>query len=105
MKIVIDNQTLAEIISGHPAVNSPELYDKCGKITDNILNIWSLGWRPAKPDQEWIKWRPRELNTTADTECNLAMNYQGGHHTTYDHYELPRNIPAQSDAGCRTHSL
>ena len=45
----------------------------------------------------------RELNTTADTECNLTMTYETDHHNTYDYCDAADNISAQSEGGCRNH--
>ena len=103
--IISDNQLLVDILTGHAVNNNDNLEPIFTRITNHIVNIHHLGYRTALPGGEYINWRYRDFNKSADRQCNIALDNASNHihvHTNCHKFlNLRANIFIQSDGGCR----
>ena len=104
IKIVVDNQTLADIVNGDAVLHNPKLIPAISRILDRF-ELWTAqGWHTPTAATPFVNWRYREYNKSADEMCNAVMDREADvfHHT---HGKPPQNnytnIFGQSDGGCR----
>ena len=103
--IISDNQLLVDILTGHAVNTNDNLEPIFIRITNHIASIHHLGYRTALPGGEYVNWRYREFNKSADKQCNIALDnghsHLSLHPRCYTYLARRANIFLQSDGGCR----
>ena len=105
MRIIVDNQTLSEVTNGHSVLKDVEMRPIFVRITRFIKDLHARGQSSPTPCTPMLDWRPRELNTEADSACNLVMDrnssFQWFSKNFEKHVRCSQNIYMHSDGGCR----
>ncbi len=100
-RIIVDNQQVRDVLMGYSPLTDKTLYHVCNRITNNTTHLLQSGWETTTPQADPIEWRPRELNTGADAQCNIAMDNGHNHMHINNGNLLDHNIFLQRDVGCR----
>ena len=103
--MVVDNQTIYSLLSGHDSTNNDTYHDLCNTITNNFDAILHSG---RKLPFDWsgpIEWRYRELNKPADRVCNITFDTETSFTWKQPNYDSfinnNNNLYISSDGGCR----
>ena len=101
IRIVIDNQTLANIVNGDAVLTDTKLEPAIQRIIDRTHTWQDLGWHTGTAATPYINWRYREHNKTADRACNQVMDNNHNIHNQITSPPPTQPHNAQSDGGCR----
>ena len=105
VRIVVDNQTLSEAINGHSVLKDVEMRPIFCRITRHVEQLYERGQLSPTKCIAMLDWRPRELNTEADSACNLVLDRKASFkwfsQNFAKHVRCNLNIYMHSDGGCR----
>ena len=103
---VVDNQVVAETVSGRVALADLEVRPIFDKIGASLLKLLDTGLRPPKDCMSPVEWRPRGYNKRPDAICNALLDGASSFKHLGDNadvviHSLRPHFLLHSDGGCR----
>lgn len=74
LRMVTDNQGVAEVLCGHSKLQEKNLRGMCVEVIEMMRKFRKAGWKAGKEGEDPWTWRYREMNAQADSICNLIMD-------------------------------
>ena len=107
---VVDNQTLAAVVTGKVALQNAGCKAVIKGIVDSLAHLCNHhGLRPPRDHDDPVEWRPREYNKRADTMCNIILDGSDDFLIEGDNLEtvlgLEPHLLIYTDGGCRHQGL
>ena len=78
VKFIVDNQVLANIVSGKKKITESPLSVVFRRITRAFTTLIQLKNLPNKDTGEYVYWRKRDFNKQADHIANVTLDTQRG---------------------------